>query len=214
MICVILKYLIIIEICEKPLVKSKKVQLIPFRSLKRRVSIEKDIEKILYMKKYSYTNVQRTNSFTYSFQNKKIFNLKTSKYRKKRFYASISTESSQKLTLENMNRYNYCGFPKGVIRKHIFIYKLKNEIKVNNSEICIICLGSLDKKKQIRRTPCGHMFHANCISKWFRKKKACPYCRLNLVKKKAVVIPVSSKFSNIRGTIKKETYNPKILLDF
>ena len=26
-------------------------------------------------------------------------------------------------------------------------------------------------------TPCNHIFHSNCLEKWFEKKKECPFCR-------------------------------------
>ena len=28
--------------------------------------------------------------------------------------------------------------------------------------------------------PCGHIFHSNCLKKWFGMKKECPICRLSV----------------------------------
>jgi hypothetical protein len=49
--------------------------------------------------------------------------------------------------------------------------------KLGNMDLCTICLDTLNN---ITTIPCGHQFHANCISKWHM---SCPNCRapVNLV---------------------------------
>ena len=29
-------------------------------------------------------------------------------------------------------------------------------------------------------TPCSHIFHAECLEKWFEFKKECPNCRISM----------------------------------
>ncbi|OMJ83714.1 hypothetical protein SteCoe_14373 [Stentor coeruleus] len=42
--------------------------------------------------------------------------------------------------------------------------------------ICSICLDNYDENRQYRITPCGHIFHHDCIYSWLitYKKKKCP----------------------------------------
>ena len=149
--------------------------------------IPKGFKKIKPMRKVIYPKIQKTNSFTYSFQNKQIQSLKSSKSFKSYNIPMVYGKSSKYFTLENMNNYSFKGFSRGAIRKNIFIYKVKKKhVKLSKNETCVICLSSLDKINKIRRTPCGHMFHTKCISTWLKKKSSCPYCRLNLLKKKEV----------------------------
>ena len=34
--------------------------------------------------------------------------------------------------------------------------------------------------KPLMITPCHHVFHANCLDEWFKKKKECPKCRQSI----------------------------------
>ncbi|KAH8654288.1 hypothetical protein BGZ61DRAFT_373715, partial [Ilyonectria robusta] len=44
---------------------------------------------------------------------------------------------------------------------------------------CVICLQTLQERDTVRHLPCGHIFHSNCITKWFLKQHdTCPVCKL------------------------------------
>jgi len=48
---------------------------------------------------------------------------------------------------------------------------------------CAICYESLkdsEEEKIIYKTPCMHMYHAECLKKWMRSKMECPLCRAQL----------------------------------
>ena len=45
-----------------------------------------------------------------------------------------------------------------------------------NSDICCICMDSVNK--QDRFMPCPHLFHRECIDKWLELNKRCPLCNL------------------------------------
>ena len=46
--------------------------------------------------------------------------------------------------------------------------------------ICSICLDQFNQKSDVSSTPCGHLFHSNCISKSLVfTKNECPQCRAN-----------------------------------
>jgi hypothetical protein len=41
---------------------------------------------------------------------------------------------------------------------------------------CSICLADFEDKDAVRRLPCGHDFHQNCIDLWLLRNKRCPLC--------------------------------------
>jgi len=49
------------------------------------------------------------------------------------------------------------------------------ETKILDYE-CLICLDEFNQGQQIIMIKCGHIYHKNCIDKWFLKKKTCPLC--------------------------------------
>ncbi|KAH6983764.1 hypothetical protein EDB80DRAFT_735309 [Ilyonectria destructans] len=62
-------------------------------------------------------------------------------------------------------------------------YKLPNNLPKmcfgSNSTPSIICLETLQDRDMARHLPCDHIFHSNCITKWFLKQHdTCPVCKL------------------------------------
>lgn len=50
--------------------------------------------------------------------------------------------------------------------------------KVDETMECSVCLSSLEENEVARRLPnCKHIFHAECIDKWFESHPNCPICR-------------------------------------
>eukprot|EP00929_Paragymnodinium_shiwhaense_P079368 TRINITY_DN41307_c0_g1_i1.p1 TRINITY_DN41307_c0_g1~~TRINITY_DN41307_c0_g1_i1.p1 ORF type:complete len:359 (+),score=79.29 TRINITY_DN41307_c0_g1_i1:73-1149(+) len=68
---------------------------------------------------------------------------------------------------------------------------------------CSICLGAFKEsapdvengqpRMEIRRTPCGHVFHTKCLGNWLQLKRACPLCREDIVSAIATKSPKSSR---------------------
>ena len=46
---------------------------------------------------------------------------------------------------------------------------------MNNKPVCPICLDVIDKN--IKKLSCNHLFHTDCINKWFNYNTSCPTCR-------------------------------------
>jgi hypothetical protein len=43
---------------------------------------------------------------------------------------------------------------------------------------CSICFDPIDAESQVVSTPCGHVFHSNCMETWIAQgKQNCPQCR-------------------------------------
>ena len=42
---------------------------------------------------------------------------------------------------------------------------------------CPICMEPFDAHKEIRATPCRHVFHSQCLAGWLNVSRCCPMCR-------------------------------------
>ena len=52
----------------------------------------------------------------------------------------------------------------------------------NDSEVkCLVCQHEYQHQEQLRRLPCGHIFHAECVDKWLQTHDECLYCRKCIV---------------------------------
>ncbi|KAG6603277.1 E3 ubiquitin-protein ligase-like protein, partial [Cucurbita argyrosperma subsp. sororia] len=45
---------------------------------------------------------------------------------------------------------------------------------------CSVCCDELRGETEVRRLPCGHVFHKSCILKWLQLTNSCPLCRAKL----------------------------------
>jgi len=55
-----------------------------------------------------------------------------------------------------------------------------SQIKIEGTKECSICLEEYNTNDNIIILDCNHIFHRECISKWFHNKdiKNCPLCRI------------------------------------
>eukprot|EP00929_Paragymnodinium_shiwhaense_P123955 TRINITY_DN9858_c2_g2_i1.p1 TRINITY_DN9858_c2_g2~~TRINITY_DN9858_c2_g2_i1.p1 ORF type:complete len:1074 (+),score=209.77 TRINITY_DN9858_c2_g2_i1:124-3345(+) len=53
-------------------------------------------------------------------------------------------------------------------------------LTAKSTEECIICREPMDVGDECRRLPCLHIFHKDCIDKWFEVKPTCPLDNLSL----------------------------------
>lgn len=42
---------------------------------------------------------------------------------------------------------------------------------------CTICLSEFEVDEDVRRLPCFHLFHVECVDQWLGQNKRCPICR-------------------------------------
>ncbi|XP_044485566.1 E3 ubiquitin-protein ligase SDIR1-like [Mangifera indica] len=47
-------------------------------------------------------------------------------------------------------------------------------------EKCSICLEEFEGGVELRRLPCSHVFHGDCIGQWLERSQTCPLCRFAL----------------------------------
>lgn len=47
-----------------------------------------------------------------------------------------------------------------------------------SSDVCAICLDTMEDEIKVRGLSCDHAFHVNCVDKWLLWRRACcPVCR-------------------------------------
>ncbi|XP_005103544.1 nascent polypeptide-associated complex subunit alpha, muscle-specific form isoform X2 [Aplysia californica] len=50
----------------------------------------------------------------------------------------------------------------------------------NHQEKCTICLCEFEANEDVRRLPCMHLFHSDCVDQWLSTNKKCPICRVDI----------------------------------
>jgi len=45
---------------------------------------------------------------------------------------------------------------------------------------CTICLSEFEVEEDVRRLPCMHLFHVECVDQWLSQNKRCPICRVDI----------------------------------
>ena len=53
-------------------------------------------------------------------------------------------------------------------------------VETSFEDECIICLQVIDQSQNASLLKCGHVFHTQCIYKWFLKKRECPLCDIHI----------------------------------
>eukprot|EP00331_Platyophrya_macrostoma_P009985 CAMPEP_0176433520 /NCGR_PEP_ID=MMETSP0127-20121128/16076_1 /TAXON_ID=938130 /ORGANISM="Platyophrya macrostoma, Strain WH" /LENGTH=272 /DNA_ID=CAMNT_0017815973 /DNA_START=326 /DNA_END=1144 /DNA_ORIENTATION=- len=61
------------------------------------------------------------------------------------------------------------------IKEAIALQREKSEPTSNST--CAICFEDYVNKDKLRKLPCSHKFHKDCIDKWLTMKNNCPVCK-------------------------------------
>ncbi|OHT14065.1 hypothetical protein TRFO_15568 [Tritrichomonas foetus] len=48
-------------------------------------------------------------------------------------------------------------------------------------DTCIVCRTQLKADNDVKKLPCGHCFHLECLQKWFYHQSKCPLCQQNIL---------------------------------
>ena len=51
------------------------------------------------------------------------------------------------------------------------------EEEEEEADKCTICLSEFEVEEDVRRLPCMHLFHVECVDQWLGQNKRCPICR-------------------------------------
>ncbi|KAK6142325.1 hypothetical protein DH2020_022673 [Rehmannia glutinosa] len=73
--------------------------------------------------------------------------------------------------------YSYCMVRPSPIKS----LKRKRMDSSGDDESCCICLEDLNScDEALLSTPCSHVFHSSCITKWLTTSHSCPICRFEM----------------------------------
>uniref|UniRef100_A0A1L8DSD7 RING-type E3 ubiquitin transferase n=1 Tax=Nyssomyia neivai TaxID=330878 RepID=A0A1L8DSD7_9DIPT len=77
------------------------------------------------------------------------------------------------------------GATQEVIERNTFPHKYKRVSRStdgdeDNTEKCTICLLQFENDNDVRRLPCMHLFHMDCVDQWLVTNKHCPICRVDI----------------------------------
>ncbi|GFQ77804.1 e3 ubiquitin-protein ligase Arkadia [Trichonephila clavata] len=76
------------------------------------------------------------------------------------------------------------GASQNTIERNTLPHKYKKIMKCNenedNLEKCTICLCEFEDNEDVRRLPCMHLFHIECVDQWLTTNKRCPICRVDI----------------------------------
>eukprot|EP01080_Neovahlkampfia_damariscottae_P010760 gene10760-3379_t len=61
--------------------------------------------------------------------------------------------------------------------------KFKLQKIPQDDDSCVICCEDFQKNEIVRKLPCMHLFHCECIDKWFDQSKNCPLCKKDILDK-------------------------------
>jgi hypothetical protein len=81
--------------------------------------------------------------------------------------------------LNGLNNTTNIGANQEHINCRTLSYKYIKE-QISFEEKCTICLCEYDQHDYVRRLPCMHLFHIQCVDKWLTQSKRCPICRIDI----------------------------------
>jgi hypothetical protein len=62
----------------------------------------------------------------------------------------------------------------------VIIFSADSNIGEYGHGECAICLGDFEVGDRLRKLPCAHRFHADCIDPWFLRHTTCPTCKAEI----------------------------------
>ena len=64
---------------------------------------------------------------------------------------------------------------------HVYKRTLRSSAEdEDTTEKCTICLCEFEDGEDVRRLPCMHLFHVQCVDQWLTTNKRCPICRVDI----------------------------------
>ncbi|KAF9117168.1 hypothetical protein BGX27_000017 [Mortierella sp. AM989] len=60
----------------------------------------------------------------------------------------------------------------------------ERELAIRISTSCPICLCDYEDLEELRRLPCDHYFHKECVDEWLKLKRTCPLCKCDIVRRR------------------------------
>lgn len=85
----------------------------------------------------------------------------------------------QQLAENDPNRYGTPPASKSAIEKLPSV-KVDKEMLESDYSDCAVCKDGFELDEEVKKLPCKHMYHPDCILPWLELHNTCPVCRFEL----------------------------------
>ena len=58
----------------------------------------------------------------------------------------------------------------------VFVKQGERKEKEEEEEQCTVCRVEFEREDEVKKLPCGHYYHPECVGQWLQQKKVCPQC--------------------------------------
>jgi len=108
-------------------------------------------------------------------------------------FASLASEApmgyEEMIRLQEMMGFVNRGVATARIEEQLKAYKYKKPEFSATGPSCTICLAEYQDEELMRKLPCDHAYHSECIDKWLNRVNHCPLCRKEAVGREAATAP-------------------------
>ena len=59
-------------------------------------------------------------------------------------------------------------------------YQKPQNVKAGEEDKCTICITEFNDGEELRKLPCKHIFHPQCVDTWLVQNSHCPVCKLDV----------------------------------
>jgi len=152
------------------------------------------------MENYGYVNIGVTTSNSFENANNLLVNLNINYYSSDSYMDLLDSSSEEyDNSYDNMDYYNFNNGGDNVsndgdnessnnnednneegLSKEFNDLSNKIDLSKDLNKECYICHEKFKKNESLVLLYCSHYFHYNCIFTWYKIKKNCPVCRLNV----------------------------------
>ena len=75
-------------------------------------------------------------------------------------------------------------------KKSMRTYLNKLENCTDETNECYICLENCKERSNLKILPCSHLYHTECLLKWFDRKKntVCPVCKQEVITMDKIIV--------------------------
>jgi hypothetical protein len=60
------------------------------------------------------------------------------------------------------------------------VFRRNSQVTPGEEEKCAVCFNEFENDERLRRLPCEHIYHLNCVDTWLVQNSHCPVCKLDV----------------------------------